>query len=251
MKNFSIQFGGLEGQHVTEHRLPLCLISHFLYSSERVLTLKDVPSTLARSLVEVIAQHTNQKAKLKKRKQQQQKLWVFIVYYHLLNHEVFPYCPVVFQAISVGSKKKKSDFLICWNIIYVRFEKVVMAWVWVAGEASPGEFSLAGGVFFVVTTDKSRRHVLSDSAGAVSMFSPVVNWTFLLKKKTLKKLGKVSRPTCIFHVKISGLLPNQLKTYPFPLKEKKISFMLVFFFFFLTRWIRISYLKVFFFLKVY
>lgn len=74
MKNFSIQFGGLEGQHVTEHRLPLCLISHFLYSSERVLTLKDVPSTLARSLVEVIAQHTNQKAKLKKRKKQQQKL---------------------------------------------------------------------------------------------------------------------------------------------------------------------------------
>lgn len=111
MKNFSIQFGGLEGQHVTEHRLPLCLISHFLYSSERVLTLKDVPSTLARSLVEVIAQHTNQKAKLKKRKQQQQKLWVFIVYYHLLNHEVFPYCPVVFQAISVGSKKKKKWFL--------------------------------------------------------------------------------------------------------------------------------------------
>lgn len=107
-----------------------------------------------------------------------------------------------------------------------------MAWVWVAGEASPGEFSLAGGVFFVVTTDKSRRHVLSDSAGAVSMFSPIVNWTFLLKKKTLRKLGKVSRPTCIFHVKISGLLPNQLKTYPFPLKEKKISFMLVFFFFF-------------------
>lgn len=145
---------------------------------------------------------------------------------------MFPYCPVVFQAISVGSKKKKSDFLICWNIIYVRFEKVVMAWVWVAREASPGEFSLAGGVFFVVTTDKSRRNVLSDSAGAVSMFSPIVNWPFLLKKKTLKKLGKVSRPTCIFHVKISGLLPNQLKTYPFPLKEKKISFMLVFFFFF-------------------
>lgn len=67
MKNFSIQFGGLErGTHVTEHRLPLCLISHFLYRSEKVLTLKDVPSTL-RSLVEVIAQHTNQNAKFKKK----------------------------------------------------------------------------------------------------------------------------------------------------------------------------------------
>lgn len=65
---FLFSLGDWKGTHVTEHRLPLCLISHFLYSSERVLTLKDVPSTLARSLVEVIAQHTNQKAKLKKRK---------------------------------------------------------------------------------------------------------------------------------------------------------------------------------------
>lgn len=40
-----------------------------------------------------------------------------------------PYCVVLFQAVSVGSRKRKSDFLICWNIIYVQFEKVVMAWV--------------------------------------------------------------------------------------------------------------------------
>lgn len=40
-----------------------------------------------------------------------------------------------------------------------------------AGEASPGEFSLAGGVFFVVTTYKSRRRHLSDSVEPVSMFS--------------------------------------------------------------------------------
>lgn len=41
-----------------------------------------------------------------------------------------------------------------------------------AGEASLGEFSLAEGVFFVVTTYKSRRrHLLSDSGRVVSMFS--------------------------------------------------------------------------------
>lgn len=62
---------------------------------------------------------------MKKKKQ----LRILIVYYLLLNHEVFPHCLVVFEAVSVSSKKRESDFLICWNIIYVRFETVVMAWV--------------------------------------------------------------------------------------------------------------------------
>lgn len=44
-----------------------------------------------------------------------------------------------------------------------------------AGEASPGEFSLAGGLFLVVTIYKSGRPLLSDSVGAVSLFSPTVN----------------------------------------------------------------------------
>lgn len=117
---YSVWWTGGAGTHVTEHRLVLCLISHFLYSSERVLTLKDVPSKLP-SLMEVIAQY-HKKAKLKKKK-------ILTNHYRLINHEVFPYCPVVFPAVLVGSKKRKSDFLICWNIIYVRFEKVVMAWV--------------------------------------------------------------------------------------------------------------------------
>ena len=43
--------GARKGTHVMEHRLALCLNSHFLYSSGRVLTLRDVPSTL-HSLVE-------------------------------------------------------------------------------------------------------------------------------------------------------------------------------------------------------
>lgn len=110
-----------------------------------------------------------------------------------------------------------------------------------AGEASPGEFSLAGGLFLVVTIYKSGRPLLSDSVGAVSMFSPTVNWTFLLKKKPQEKFGRVSQPAGIFHIKISGLLPNQLKTYPFPFKEKKkIPFIL---FFYLSLWIRISHLR--------
>lgn len=32
--------------------------------------------------------------------------------------------------------------------------------------------------------------------------------------------------TCIFRVKISGLLSDQLKTKPFPFKENKSSFIL-------------------------
>lgn len=112
---FLFSLGDWKGTHVTKHRLGLCLISHFLYSSERVLTLKDVPSTL-RSLVEVIAQHTNQKARLKERRKERNLLWILNVYYLLLHHEVFPHCFVPFQTVSVNSKKRKSDFLICWNI---------------------------------------------------------------------------------------------------------------------------------------
>lgn len=96
---------------------------------------------------------------------------------------------------SVSSKKRKSDFLICWNIIYVRFEKVVMAWVWVAGQASPGEFSLAGGVFFVVTTYKlRRRHLLSDSVGTVSMFSLNSELNISFEKENIEE-------TYVFHLK--------------------------------------------------
>lgn len=103
----------------------------------------------------------------------------------------------------------------------MRFEKAVMGRVWVA--RALGEFRLAGRVFFVVATNKSGGHLLSDSAGEVSMFFSVVNWTFLSKKKTPKKLGRVSRSACVFHVKTLGLLPKQLKTYPLPFKEKKKS----------------------------
>lgn len=61
MKDFSIQFGGLEGHPC--HRAKTGSLSDFPFPVQlrRVLTLKDVPSTL-RSLVEVIAQHANQKA---------------------------------------------------------------------------------------------------------------------------------------------------------------------------------------------
>lgn len=112
---FLFSLGDWKGTHVTKHRLALCLISHFLYSSERVLTLKDVPSTL-RSLVEVIAQHTNQKAKLKERKKEKKKgtyseFLLFIT--SCYNHEVFLHCLVAFRTVS--SKKRKSNFLICWK----------------------------------------------------------------------------------------------------------------------------------------
>lgn len=123
MKNFSVHFGGWKGTRVAEHRLALCLIPHFLYSSESTLTLKDVPSTL-QSLVAVIAQHASQKAKLKGAGEGRS---VLSVDYLLLNPEVFPHCVGVFQDVSVSKKRKRH--LVCWNIIYVRFEKVVMAWV--------------------------------------------------------------------------------------------------------------------------
>lgn len=128
MKNFSIQFGGLEGHPC--HKAQTGSLSDFPFPVllQRVLTLKDVPSTL-RSLVEVIAQHTNQKAKLKERKKERNLLRILLVYHLLLNCEVFPHRLVAFQAAPVGRKKRKSDFLICWNIIYVQFEKVEMAWV--------------------------------------------------------------------------------------------------------------------------
>lgn len=136
MKDFSIQFGGLEGHPC--HRAKtgsLCLISHFLYSSGEFWHWRMFPphsGPLWKWL------HNTLTRKLKKKKKGKNKLWIRIVYYHLLNRELCPYCVVLFQAVSVGSKKRKSDFLICWNIIYVQFEKVVMAWVWVPGGAWGG-----------------------------------------------------------------------------------------------------------------
>lgn len=52
-------------------------------------------------------------------------VWSLSVDYLLLNPEVFPHCVGVFQDVSVSKKRKRH--LVCWNIIYVRFEKVVMA----------------------------------------------------------------------------------------------------------------------------
>lgn len=106
-----------------------------------------------------------------------------------------------------------------------------------AREAPPGELSLAGGVFFVVTTYKSRRrHLLSDSGRVVSMFALNGELYVSFEKENIEE-------TCLFHVKISGLLSNQLKTNPFPFKENKLSFIL---YFYLTPWIKISYLRIFF-----
>lgn len=217
---YSVWWTGGAGTHVTEHRLVLCLISHFLYSSERVLTLKDVPSKLP-SLMEVIAQYHNEKAKLKKKKKR-----ILTNHYHLLNHEVLLYCPVVFPAVLVGSKKRKSDFLICWNIIYVRFEKVVMAWVWVAG--APGEFSLAEGEFFVVTTYRSQPFWFNRSSFHVFSYSEL---NVSLEKENIEEtweegnaihlyfLCKKSQASCLMSWKLT-LSPSR----------KKISFMLVFIF---------------------
>lgn len=66
-----------------------------------------------------------------------------------------------------------------------------------AGEASAGEFSLAGGAFFVVTKYKSRRrHLLSDSVG-VSMFSLNSELNVSFEKENIEE-------TCIFHVKFQA-----------------------------------------------
>lgn len=54
------------------------------------------------SLVEVIAQRTNQKAKSKKKREEKKKKKRALNSYCLLppaNREVFPHCPVVFQAV--------------------------------------------------------------------------------------------------------------------------------------------------------
>lgn len=120
-EGFFCSLWGLEGHPCRRAQTGSLSDPHFLYSSESTLTLKDVPSTL-QSLVAVIAQHASQKAKLKGAGEGRS---VLSVDYLLLNPEVFPHCVGVFQDVSVSKKRKRH--LVCWNIIYVRFEKVVMA----------------------------------------------------------------------------------------------------------------------------
>lgn len=177
-RRMSLSRVGLEGHRVSEHRPALCLAGASC-AARGALTLGGVPRALLP--VGAITQHPDPQPALKKRKPRS-----ILIYYLLLPARCFPHC-LVFQAVS-GSSKRKIYFLSGWNILYVRFEKVAMAWV-CRREASPGEFGLAGSVFFVVTTHTSGTLLFLIQQKQFPFFSPMIHGTFLLKKKSYKNLG--------------------------------------------------------------